>query len=308
MLPTDPALAILGDQATVAELQRVRDELRLDAPIPVQFWMYLKQLASGDLGTSTVTARPVLHDIAERFPATVELAALGALLGIAAGVPLGVLAAARRGKWIDQVIRIVSVMGFSVPKFWLALMALFVFYVLLDVAPPPGRIGLAYVDRIPHRTGLLLLDSAFLGDWEVFRSALAHAITPVLIFAFISMAPITRMTRSFMIEQLQEEYIVTARVKGLSERQVVWKHAFPAILVPLFNVCALTVGVMLEGSVLIESIFAWPGLGKYLVDSLFAADLNGVLGATLVIGIVFISLNLAADLLGRLVDPRTRPR
>ena len=306
LMPIDPAVAILGDQASATEIAALRDELGLDKPLHIQFWVYLAQLAQGDLGMSPLTAQPVIVDIATRFPATFELAILGIVLGIAAGVPLGVWAAVRRGTWIDHLIRIVSVTGFSVPKYWLALMSLLVFYVVLDVAPAPGRVGVEFAGSIPRMSGLVLLDSALAGDWAIFRSALAHATLPTLVLAYIAMAPITRMTRGFMIDRLHEEYVTTARVKGLSDRRVIWRHAFPNILAPLFTVIALTFGVMLEGSVLIESIFAWPGLGKYIVDSLFAADLNGVMAGTLVIGIVFVVLNLTADLFGRMYDPRLR--
>lgn len=306
LMPIDPAVAILGDQASVAEINALREKLGLNQPLHVQFWIYLSQLLQGDLGMSALTSQPVAVDIATRFPATFELAALGMIIGIVTGVPLGVWAAARQGSWIDQVIRIVSVTGFSVPKYWLALMSLLVFYVMFDVAPAPGRVGVEYLGDIPRTTGLLLLDAALARDWGLFRSAAHHAMLPTLVLAYIAMAPITRMTRGFMIDRLQEEYVITARVKGLSNSRVIWLHAFPNILAPLLTVIALTFGVMLEGSVLIEAIFAWPGLGKYIVDSLFAADLNGVMAGTLVIGVMFVALNISADVLGRLVDPRVR--
>jgi peptide/nickel transport system permease protein len=200
----------------------------------------------------------------------------------------------------------VGLFGYSIPVFWLGLMALLVFYAHLGWAPGPGRLDVAFDDVVAPRTGVLLLDSAFQGEWEAFRNAFAHLVLPATILGYFSLAYISRMTRSFMLDQLRQEYITTARIKGLSERAVVWRHALGNVTVPLITVVALSYAGLLEGSVLTETVFAWPGLGMYITHSLLNADMNAVLGGTVVVGAVFIGLNLASDLLYRLADPRTR--
>lgn len=306
LLPIDPALAILGDQATATEIAALRKSLRLDDSLPVQFFGYLQQLLQGDLGVSSLTGRPVIADIASRFPATFELATLGMVLGCALGIPAGIYAAAHRGSGFDHLVRIVCVTSYSTPRFWLAILLLLVFYVWLGVSPSPGRVDAQFAGELPVITGFLLLDALLTWNIPVLKSAAAHAALPGLIFVFVAFAPIARLTRAYMLDRLNEEYVLTARAKGLSETRVLWRHAFPATLAPLLNILALTYAALLEGSVLVETVFAWPGLGKYIVDSLFSADMNGVLGGTIVIGVAFIVLNALADFAGRAVDPRTR--
>jgi len=304
MMPIDPVLAVVGDRASAATYAAERAEMGLDRPLPVQVWRYLRALAAGDLGTSVVTARPVIEDIGRYFPATIELATVALALGLALGVPAGVIAAAHRGRWPDQVIRITSLLGYSMPAFWLGLILLLVFYAELGWAAGPGRIEVFYEDLVTPVTGLLLIDAPLDGEWVILGNALAHMALPASVLGLFSMAYIARMTRSFMIEQLGQEYILAARAKGLSEARVVWRHALGNALVPLLTVVALAYGSLLEGSVLTETVFAWPGLGSYLTNSLFNADMNAVLGCTIVIGLVFLGLNLLADLIGSLLDPR----
>jgi peptide/nickel transport system permease protein len=221
-------------------------------------------------------------------------------------VPAGVLAAAHQGKLIDQVIRVVALLGYSVPAFWLGLVGLLVFYATLGWVEGPGRISIFYDGITPVVTGLLLFDTLLDGDVTAFRSALAHIILPATILGVFSLAYIARMTRSFMLDQLSQEYIITARVKGVAEWRVIWVHAFGAIRVPLITVIGLSYASLLEGSVMIETVFSWPGIGNYLTTALFNADMNAVLGATLVIGAVFILINKISDVLYRVLDPRSR--
>jgi peptide/nickel transport system permease protein len=222
------------------------------------------------------------------------------------GLPLGVCAASNQGRLGDHVARVITLFGYSTPIFWLGMMGLLVFYAWLGWAGGAGRIDLAYDGMVPEVTGLLLIDSSLAGDWEAFASALRHIVLPALILGLNSVAYISRMTRSFMLEQLSQEYIITARVKGLSRRQVVWGHAFRNILVQLLTVVALAYGSLLEGAVLIETVFAWPGFGQYLTSSLMLGDMNAVMGCVLVIGLIFVALNLISDALYKVFDPRTR--
>jgi peptide/nickel transport system permease protein len=306
VVPIDPVLAVVGDRASAETYQRVRIELGLDQPLYVQFWRYIVMVLHGDFGRSVLTRNPVVEDIARFLPATVELATAATLIGVALGIPAGVLAAARQGQWADHAIRLVGLVGYSVPVFWLGLMALLLFYAELGWAAGPGRLDIFYEDTVAPVTGLILVDSAIAGDWAVLRSALAHLVLPAGVLGYFSLAYISRMTRSFMLEQLGQEYIVTARAKGLSERRVLWRHAFRNILVPLVTVIALSYASLLEGSVLTETVFAWPGIGSYITGSLLNIDMNAVLGGTLVVGALFIALNLLSDLLYRWLDPRTR--
>lgn len=306
VIPIDPVLAIAGDRATPELVEKIRAELGLDLPLYQQFWNYLVKIAHGDLGNSVLTAKPIIEDIATYFPATIELAVAGTLIGVLAGVPLGVISAARQGSMIDHVVRVVALAGYSVPVFWLGLVGLLVFYVKLDWVSGPGRIDAVYEYIVEQRTGFMLVDCILAGDWEAVKNALSHFILPAVILGYYSMAYIARMTRSFMLEQLTQEYIVTARVKGVSERAIIWRHAFGNIRVPLITVIALSFAHLLEGTVLTETVFAWPGIGLYITHSLFGADLNAVLGGTIVVGVSFVVLNLLSDALYALLDPRAR--
>ncbi len=306
VMPIDPVLAIVGERASQSTYDAVYQQLGLDKPLLVQFGHYLWNVLHGDFGNSLLNARPVSEDIARVFPATLELATLGVLIGIFLGVPLGVIAAVKRGAWIDQVARVVALVGYSMPIFWLGLMGLLVFYGILGWVGGPGRLDIFYEDLVPIRTGLILVDSAIARDWDVFRNALSHIILPAALLGYYSLAYISRMTRSFMLEQLSAEYVITARVKGLSERQVIWRHAFKNIRVQLITVIALSYANLLEGSVLTEIIFSWPGIGSYITTALLSADMNAVLGGTVVIGLIFICLNIFSDLLYRFFDPRSK--
>jgi peptide/nickel transport system permease protein len=310
VIPLDPVLAIVGDRATHEQYLAAYHALGLDKPLIVQFLIYIRQVVTGDFGVSLLTARPVIQDIADTFPATLELSTIATAIGVIVGVPAGVLAAVHQGRWQDQFIRFVGLLGYSMPVFWLGLIALLVFYGHLGWVAGPGRLDVSYQLNydldVVHRTGSLLIDSALSGAWDVFGNALRHVILPACVLGYFSLAYIARMTRSFMLEQLSQEYVTTARVKGVPERRVVWVHALGNALVPLITVIALSYAYLLEGSVLTETVFAWPGLGLYITNALFSADLSAVLGGTVVVGLSFICLNLFSDILYTLVDPRAR--
>ena len=306
VMPIDPVLALVGERASQSTYDQVYAELGLDKPLVVQFLYYVGDVLRGDFGTSSLNARPVAEDIARVFPATMELATLGVLIGVILGVPLGVVAAVKRGSWIDQIARVVALVGYSMPIFWLGLMGLLIFYGILGWVGGPGRVGIFYVDVVPSVTGMILIDSAIDGNWEVFKNAFSHIVLPASLLGYFSLAYISRMTRSFMLEQLSAEYITTARVKGMSEWDVVWKHAFKNIRVQLITVIALSYANLLEGSVLTEIIFSWPGIGSYITTALLSADMNAVLGGTVVVGLIFILLNIFSDLLYKVFDPRAK--
>lgn len=306
VVPIDPVLAVVGDQAPRDVYEQAARELGLDQPLWVQFWLYVQKMAVGDFGTSLVTNRPVIEDIARVFPATLELATIATIIGVALGVPMGIAAAVWQDRWPDQVVRVIGLVGYSVPIFWLGIMGLLVFYGILGWVSGPGRLGVVFEDIVTPVTGVILIDSAIAGEWEVFWNAVSHVVLPAAVLGYFSIAYIARMTRSFMLDQLGQEYIVTARAKGVPEWRIVWVHALRNVSVPLVTVIALSYARLLEGAVLTETVFAWPGLGRYLTTALLAADMNAVLGGTLVVGAVFVGLNLFSDFLYKLLDPRAR--
>ena len=307
-MPIDPVLAIVGDRAPEHVIARVREELGLNKPLWQQFYVYLTKVVRGDFGVSVLTSNPVMQDIRRTFPATIELATLGIIIGVGIGVPLGVWAAVRRGGMVDQIVRVMALIGYSVPIFWLGLMGLLLFYAKLDWVAGPGRMDVEYEYTVNAVSGFLLFDTARAGQWDAFGNVLSHLILPASLLGYFSLAYISRMTRSFMLHELAHEYIVAARAKGLSEARIVWRHALRNAMVPLVTVIALSYAGLLEGSVLTETVFAWPGLGLYITNSLQNADMNAVLGGTIVVGSVFIGINLLSDLLYTLLDPRTRIR
>jgi len=305
-VPTDPVLAIVGDHASRETYERVRIEIGLDRTIPEQYAHYLWRVLHGDFGHSVMTSNPVALDILHFFPATLELATLATVIGVLVGVPAGVAAGALKGRWPDHLVRFLGLFGYSMPVFWLGLVGLWLFYAKLDWVAGPGRIDVGFEDLVEPRTGALLVDAALARQWDVFNNALAHIALPATLLGYISLAYIARMTRSFMIDALSQEYVVAARVKGCTFWSAVWTQAFPNILVSLITVVSLSYASLLEGAVLTETIFAWPGLGLYITRSLFNADMNAVLAGTLVVGAVFIGVNSTCDFLYRIVDPRLR--
>jgi peptide/nickel transport system permease protein len=310
VVPIDPVLKILGERATAAQIAEARQRLGLDLPMWEQFAIYVRDALHGDLGISMRTREPILSEIGRYFPATLELSTLATIIGVILGVPAGVLAATRPGSIADQTVRLVGLMGYSMPVFWLGLIGLLIFYGNLGWVGGPGRLDSMYdmmLDmKVPAVTHMILIDTALAGQWDMFRNALSHIILPASVLGYLSMAYISRMTRSFMMNELGQEYITTARVKGMPERRVIWVHAMRNAAVPLITVVALSYAFLLEGAVLTETIFAWPGLGRYITDALMVKDMPAVLGGTTVVGAVYVGLNMISDLLYRLADPRAR--
>ncbi len=306
VVPIDPVLAIVGEKATPDVYEKVYLELGRDKPIVVQFFTYLEGLVRGDFGQSFVTNRPVLDDLLDFFPATLELSTIGLVIGALLGVPAGVAAAYWHDKWPDHLIRAIALVGYSVPVFWLGLVGLFVLYYKLDWVSGPGQLDVFHQGIVSPVTGSILIDSVLAGEWEIFGNAFSHIILPALLLAYYSLAYISRMTRSTMLDQLNREYVLTARLKGASEFQVVVGHALRNAAIPLVTIIALSYGSLLEGSVLVETIFSWPGIGNYLASSLFRGDMNAVLGGTFLVGVVFVLLNAVSDLLYAALDPRAR--
>jgi peptide/nickel transport system permease protein len=303
VVPIDPLAAIAGPQAPQETVERLRTLYGFDQPIYVQFSRYLQRLMHGDLGTSFQTGRPVLDDIFQYFPATIELATMALIVSIVVGIPLGILSAVYRNSYIDHFSRILSLIGVSMPVFWLGLVLLLIFYFKLGWFPEPGRLDIMLIE--PERvTGFLLIDSLIASDWEVFWDALKHMTLPASVLGLYGMAGIARIVRSSMLDVLSQEYIKTARIKGLNEFLVLTRHALRNALVPAVTVIGLTYGGLLEGSVLTETIFSWPGLGRYLATAFLTLDLNAVVGGTMLVALTFSLANLAVDLVYAFLNPK----
>ena len=305
--PIDPVIKIVGDRATPEAYAQARRGLGLDQPLYLQFSDYVVRAARGDLGNSTSTGRPVLEDLRQYFPATIELATLGILIGVVVGVPMGMLAAYFHNRWIDQLLRMVCLVGYSVPVFWLGLVGLLVFYAKLHWVAGPGRLDDVYQYTLQSWSNFVLIDAWRAGNMDALRNALMHLILPAALLGYFSLAYISRMTRAFFLEELGKEYVLTARVKGSSEFQLLVRHVLPNVAAPLITVISLSYAVLLEGAVLTETVFSWPGIGSYITGALFSADVSAVLGGTLLIGVCFVVLNSLTDLAGYLLDPRVRP-
>lgn len=305
VVPLDPLASIAGPQAPQETVDRLRVLYGFDQPIYVQFGRYIQRLARGDLGTSFQTGRPVLADILHFFPATIELATLALIVSIVVGIPLGVLSAVYRNSPMDHFSRVLSLIGVSMPVFWLGLVLLLVFYFKLGWLPEPGRLDIMLVE--PERvTGALLIDSVIARDWEVFGDALRHMVLPATVLGLFGLAGIARIVRSSMLDVLSQEYIKTARIKGLNELLVLTRHALRNALVPAVTVIGLTYGGLLEGSVLTETIFSWPGLGRYLATAFLTLDLNAVVGGTMLVALTFCLVNLMVDLIYAFLNPKIR--
>ncbi|MBF0355850.1 MAG: ABC transporter permease [Alphaproteobacteria bacterium] len=303
--PIDPVLAVVGDRASEAARIQARKDLGLDRPWPIQFLWHVERTVTGDLGLSTSTGHAVLDDLAQVFPATIELALAATLIGLVLGLPLGIIGAYWRGSWPDHLARLIALLGHSVPVFWLGLMALYLFYALLGWAPGPGRLNFYLEGLVPTVSGFILLDSLLAGRLDVAGDALAHLVLPALTLGLFSTALFARTSRALMLDALGQDFILTARAKGLSEWNVVLGHALKSCAAPMVTTLALALGSLLEGSVLTETVFSWPGLGAYMTGALMAADMAAILGGTLLIGLVVSLLNLGADFLQRKLDPRT---
>ena len=305
LIPGDPARLMAGEHASRETVQHMRHVLGLDRPLPVQFAVYLDKLVHGDLGVSIRTERPVSEDIRRFFPATIELSLAALLFAVAAGVPLGVLSAVYKDTWVDQAARAVSVIGISMPAFWLALLLLDFFYNWLGILPGTGRLdeGMA---APPAVTGMFTVDALLAGQWQTLRSALVHLALPGFTLGFVILGIIMRQIRSAMIEVLQEDYIRTARASGLSSSRIIFGHALRNALIPSVTMLGLTFGDLLYGAVLTETIFAWPGMGNYVIQSISFLDFPSIMGFAVIASLAYVLINLAVDLTYMLLDPQIR--
>ncbi|WP_040676073.1 ABC transporter permease [Rhizobium grahamii] len=294
--PIDPALQLVGDHASKSTYEQARVELGLDKPLPLQFLRYVETALSGNFGLSISTGQPVAKDIARTFPATIELATAAIVIGAVVGLSLGIAAAMRRGTWVDSLVRFVSLFGYSVPIFWLGLLMLLLFYARLHWAPGPGRADVVFQYTVKPVTGFALIDTWMSGKAGAFRDALAHLVLPATVLAFHALAAISRLTRAAVLTELGQEYVTTARAKGASLRRIVFVHILPNISGTLLTVIALSYASLLEGAVLTETVFAWPGIGRYLTTAMFSGDMPAILGATLIVGASFVLLNALTDL------------
>ncbi|MBX4996838.1 ABC transporter permease [Rhizobium lentis] len=306
VLPTDPVGAIVGELADPAAYAAMRTRLGLDLPIYQQFFLYLNGLAHGDFGTAVLTGNPVSSDLAQAFPATFELATLAVIISTFVGVPLGLVAALFRDSLIDKIARVVALVGHSIPVFWFGIVGLVIFYAGLNWVGGPGRVDVFYEGLVTPQTGLLLVDSLLQGETEIFWNALGHIILPAIILAYAAMAYITRMTRSFTLEQLSQDYVIAARAKGVSPAGTILRHVLPNIAVQLITILAISYGGLLEGAVVTEIVFSWPGIGQYMTNALMIGDMNAIVAATIIVGFIFMLLNFLADVAYALLDPRMR--
>lgn len=304
LTPGDPVQIALGEHATPEALERLRAELNLDEPLPVQFARYLGQAVRGDLGRSIQTNERVIVELATRFPATIELTFSAMLIASAVGILTGVVAAARRNTWFDGASMLVALFGFSMPIFWLGIMLILLFAAYLGWFPISGRLD--YTIEISRLTNLHLVDAVISKNWGAFDNALRHLVLPAVTLSTVPLAIIARMTRSSLLEVLRQDYVRTARAKGMAEIQVVTRHALRNAFIPVVTVIGLNVGSLLGGAILTETIFAWPGVGRLVVDAIFARDYPLVQGAVLFIAIVFVLVNLVVDLSYAYLDPRIR--
>jgi len=303
VIPADPVAAALGDHATDAQIAQFRAEYHLDRPLPEQYVTYATGILRGDLGKSIRTRRSVAEDLADSFPATLELSFAALLISIVLGVPAGVWSAISRGRLPDLVVRVLSLAGGSLPVFWLGLIVIGLFYYQLGWFPGGGRLD-TFVPPPPTRTGLYVLDSILAGDLTALRSSLVHLVLPALTLGYFSTAVIARMTRSSMLEVLGQDYMRTARAKGLREPVIVLRHALRNALIPTITIIGLTFGSLLSGAVLTETIFSWPGLGRYATASAVSLDFPAVLGVTLLAAVVYPVANLVVDVAYYWLDPR----
>lgn len=306
VLPGDPAAYFAGPTATAEAIAQVKAAMGLDKPLAVQFSDYVQALVRGDLGMSLTTGQPVVRDIAARLPASAELTLCGLLLSIVVAIPMGIAAAVKQGSWIDQLCRTVSTAGVSLPVFFTGLLLVYVFYFLLGWAPAPvGRLD-AYATAPATRTGFYLIDSALAGEWETFRGALAQLILPTCTLALFALAPIARITRASMLATLDAEFVRTARASGLSGGMVVLGYAFRNSLLPVVTSLGMVFSFLLGANVLVEKVFAWPGIGSYAVEALIASDFAPVQGFVLAMAVMYVVLNLIVDMANRALDPRAR--
>jgi dipeptide transport system permease protein len=305
LLPGDPVMLMSGERVMAPERHaELMNQLGLDRPMYVQYFDYLGGLVTGDFGSSIVTKRPVLDDFMNLFPATLELSLCAIIVAVLLGIPAGVIAAVKRGTWLDQSLMGVALIGYSMPIFWWGLLLIIFFSGYLGWTPVSGRISMMYF--FPQVTGFMLIDSLISGQAGAFKSAVSYLILPTVVLATIPLAVIARQTRSAMLEVLGEDYVRTARSKGLSPFRVIGVHALRNALIPVITTIGLQVGVLLAGAILTETIFSWPGIGKWMVDSVFKRDYQVVQGGLMLIAAMIMIINLIVDVLYGFINPRIR--
>ncbi len=301
VVPTDPARIIAGENATPAQLEALREQLGLNEPLYVQFWIYIRDLATGDMGQSMYTQRAISDDLMRRLPATLELTFVAIFLAILVGVPLGVVAAIRANTWVDQLLRILSVSGLAVAAFWLAVELQMFFSTRLGWTPLNGRIGGFGPEKI---TGFLLIDSILTGDWASLRSALHHLILPAATLALPAAATLLRFTRAGVLEVVNSNYVLYETAMGFPRPLIVWKYVLRNALISTVTQIGLIFGALFSGAVVVEAVFDWPGLGTYAVNSILQSDTKAILGFSILVGVVFITVNLLVDIVHTFIDPR----
>jgi peptide/nickel transport system permease protein len=305
-LPGDPAVYFAGPAASEQAIAEIRHQLGFDRSLPVQFLDYAVRLAHGDLGTSLTTGQPVMTDLLTRLPASAELTLLALFLAVAVAIPLGITAATRPGSAVDHICRITTTAGVSLPTFFTGLLLIYVFYYLLGIAPAPlGRLDV-YASAPPQHTGFYLIDSLLDGDVETFRATLSQLILPAATMAIFTLAPLARITRASMLSALGSEFVRTAKASGLGRRQIVLVYAFRNAVLPVITTLGVVFSFLLGANVLVEKVFAWPGIGSYAVDAVIASDYAPVQGFVLMMALLYVVLNLIVDVAYGLVDPRVR--
>ena len=305
-LPGDPDAYFAGPAATKEAIEQIRVKLGLDQPLPVQFVSYVKDLARGDMGSALTTGQPVAAEIRARLPASAELTLLGLIFAMVIAIPLGIFAATKPNSLIDHACRVIATAGVSLPVFFTGLILVYVFYYLLGYAPAPlGRLDV-FFSPPPHVTGFYLIDSLIARDWEMFRASATQLVLPALTLGIFSLAPIARMTRASMLAVLASDFVRTARASGLSPFTVVFTYAFRNAMLPVVTTLGMVFSFLLGANVLVEKVFAWPGIGSYAVEALIASDFAPVQGFVLTMAVMYVALNLLIDILYGLIDPRVR--
>ena len=307
LVPIDPAASALGQNAREDQIQAYRKELGLDQPAPVQYFNYARRLLQGDFGQSIRTRRPVADDLRDFFPATIELSLAAMIVAVALGIALGIVAALRRNSLIDGAARVFALVGGSLPIFFVGLLMLALFYSKLRWLPGPGRLD-AVLRPPSHITGMYTVDSLLTGNWPIFQNSLRHLILPAVTLGYFSTAVVLRMTRSAMLEVLGQDYVRTAQAKGLRDRVVILRHALRNAMIPVLTTIGIVFGSLLSGAVLTETIFGWPGLGRYATTSVTSLDLPAVMGVTLLAAVVYPLVNLIVDIGYHFLDPRISVR
>jgi ABC-type dipeptide/oligopeptide/nickel transport system permease component len=306
VLPGDTATYFAGPTASAESIAQIRTALGLDRPLPEQFWSYVQALFRGDLGMSLTTGQPVLVDILARLPASAELTLCGLILAMAVAIPLGIIAAVKQGSLADHACRVIVTAGVSLPVFFTGLLLVYVFYFLLGWSPAPvGRLD-AFASAPPTVTGFYLIDAALIGDWETWRSAFAQLVLPAATLGLFALAPIARITRASMLAVLGAEFIRTARASGLASNTIILTYALRNALLPVVTTLGMVFSFLLGANVLVEKVFAWPGIGSYAVEALIASDGAPVQGFVLTMAILYVLLNLVIDMVNRALDPRAR--